>query len=235
MTKVRGFLESSARCKMRPMWSLTWLPLNVKGGLISKQPSSCVQIIFQDAIDSLVDFRTGSRFSDERAGPGHGRRRRALRPARGHRLGAFDLRRGRGRPMGLRERRRAVSCGDGGWARRALSPASLLWPRRGLGPRLEFHVARVDVGVGCCRSRGRRDELRRDSADPHGERVLHLLCVGSVSPRVDGHARPLQGRRPHQRAVPRGSGRGNGPGQVASLWGRRDGAPVSVVCVSHRV
>ena len=29
------------------MWSLTWLPDSVKGGLISKQPSSCVQIIFR--------------------------------------------------------------------------------------------------------------------------------------------------------------------------------------------
>ena len=38
------------------MWSLTWLPDKVKGGLISKQPSSCVQIMFQapHAIDATT-------------------------------------------------------------------------------------------------------------------------------------------------------------------------------------
>jgi hypothetical protein len=108
-----------------------------------------------DAIDAtparLVDFHTGARFSDERAGPGYGCRRRAVRPARRNSFGAFDLRRGRGRPMGLRQRRRAVSCGDGGRSRRAASPAGLLRPRRRAGPRLELHVARVDFCSGCSR------------------------------------------------------------------------------------
>ena len=84
-------------------------------------------------------------------------------------------------------------------------------------------------------ARGRRDELRRDRSNSHGERVLHLLGVGGVPPRVHGHARSLQGCCPHQRAVSRGRSRRHESGQGAtSLWRRRDRAPVSFVCVSHQ-
>mmetsp|Transcript_10546 Transcript_10546/g.27901 ORF Transcript_10546/g.27901 Transcript_10546/m.27901 type:complete len:214 (+) Transcript_10546:707-1348(+) len=115
-----------------------------------------------------------SRFPHERTGSGDSGGSGAVRSARRDSFGAFDLRRGRRGAVGVRERRRAVSRRDGGRARRNNGPARLLRPRRRAGPRLELHVARVDVGSRCRGARGRRHELRRDRADPYRERVLHL-------------------------------------------------------------